>query len=59
MKEKLEEILLNKTEIWIVDLLKDSGAVKTGGDARRLIEQGAVSLDGVKIEDYQNIQKHL
>ena len=34
-----------------MDLLKLVQASSSSGDARRLIEQGAVSLDGLKISD--------
>ena len=37
--------------IWICKLLTLVGAAKTNSDARRLIEQGGVSLDGHKIKD--------
>jgi tyrosyl-tRNA synthetase len=36
--------------IRIVDLLEASGLVKSRSEARRLIEQGAVELDGTKID---------
>ncbi|HHS51171.1 MAG TPA: tyrosine--tRNA ligase [candidate division Zixibacteria bacterium] len=39
------------TKIWIVEILRENGLVKTGGEARRLITQGAVSIDGEKIDD--------
>jgi len=39
------------SEIWIVNLLRENGMVSSGGQARRLIKQGAVSIDGVKIID--------
>ncbi len=35
--------------VWIVALMRDQGLVKSAGEARRLISQGAVSLDGEKI----------
>lgn len=35
--------------IWIVDLIQASGLVSSRSEARRLIEQGAVELDGQKI----------
>jgi len=38
-------------EIWIVDLLRENKLASGGGDARRLIKQGAVSIDGEKIQD--------
>lgn len=37
--------------LWIVRLLQDADLVKSGGEARRLIGQGAVSIDGTKITD--------
>jgi tyrosyl-tRNA synthetase len=39
--------------IWIVDLLQASGLVSSRSDARRLIDQGAVELDGQKIDSAQ------
>ncbi len=35
--------------IWIVKLLKESGLVPSNSEARRLIKDGAVSIDGEKI----------
>ncbi len=37
---------------WIVDLLRRAGTASSTSDARRLIEQGAVSIDGQKISDF-------
>ncbi|HDL18552.1 MAG TPA: tyrosine--tRNA ligase [Bacteroidetes bacterium] len=37
--------------IWIVRLLVSAGLTATNGEARRLIKQGAVSIDGKKISD--------
>jgi len=37
--------------VWIAELLKDNGLVSSTSEARRLIGQGAVSLDGERIED--------
>ena len=44
-----------KNETTIVDLLFDSGLAPSKGEAKRLIKQGAVKIDGVKIDklDYQ------
>jgi tyrosyl-tRNA synthetase len=36
--------------IWIVDLLAHSGLVSSRSEARRLISQGAVELDGQRVE---------
>jgi tyrosyl-tRNA synthetase len=41
----------SENPIWIVKALQENGAVKSGGDARRLIAQGAVRLNGEKIAD--------
>ncbi|MFH1311627.1 MAG: tyrosine--tRNA ligase [Candidatus Eisenbacteria bacterium] len=37
--------------IWIVNLLRDSGLVKSGGEARRKIAAGAVRIDGDRVTD--------
>ena len=37
--------------IGILDLLKDLGLTKSNGEGRRLVEQGGISLDDVKVED--------
>lgn len=50
--ENPEELQISEKEIWIVDLLKRAGAVGSTSDAKRLIEQGAVSIDGEKISDF-------
>lgn len=39
--------------IWIVDLLKTIGAVKSSSDAKRLIENNAVSIDEKTIKDFK------
>ncbi|MFH0964675.1 MAG: tyrosine--tRNA ligase [Planctomycetota bacterium] len=37
--------------LWIVSVIVDKGLASSSSEARRLITQGAVSLDGVKITD--------
>ncbi|MBD3307817.1 tyrosine--tRNA ligase [candidate division KSB3 bacterium] len=37
--------------MWIVQLMHDSGLAASNSEARRLIKQGAVSIDGEKIHD--------
>lgn len=39
--------------IWIVDLLKILDAIKSSSDAKRLIESGAVEVDGTAIADFK------
>ncbi|MDP8215799.1 MAG: tyrosine--tRNA ligase [Candidatus Kaelpia imicola] len=48
--EEIEEYKVD-TETWIVDLIVDSGCAVSNSDARRLIKQGAVTLDSIKVED--------
>ncbi len=39
--------------IWIVTALTETGLCKSGAQARRMIQQGAVSVDGQKIRDIE------
>ena len=39
--------------IWIVDLLRLLDAVKTSSEARRLIDEGAVKIDGATVLDFK------
>ena len=50
-----DSVHLSEKEIWIVDLLRKAGAAASGSEARRLIQQGAVTLDGEKIADEKAI----
>ncbi len=47
-----DELSIAEKEIWIAELLKRAGAVASTSDAKRLIEQGAVTYDGEKITDF-------
>jgi len=50
--EEIEEITLHISQpVWIVRLLSEAGLIKTNGEGRRLIRQGAVSLNGEKMTD--------
>ncbi len=42
---------LKNGKIWIIKLLLEAGMATTNSEARRLIKQGAVSIDGEKILD--------
>jgi tyrosyl-tRNA synthetase len=49
-----QTVTLTKTsEYWIVDLLKEIGAISSSSDAKRMIEQNAVSIDGTCISDFK------
>lgn len=53
---KAQEVALPEATtnpLWIVELLKLLGAVTSSSDARRLIESGAVSIDGVAVSDFK------
>lgn len=39
--------------IWLVDLLKILNVISSSSEGRRLIEQGAVSIDGTVIKDFK------
>lgn len=54
---KAQEVVLpaNRPElIWIIDLLKDLKAITSSSEGRRLIDAGAVSIDGVIVTDFQH-----
>ncbi len=42
---------LTDGKIWIVDLMQQAGLAKSSSDARRLIQQGGVRLNGDRIKD--------
>ncbi|MGE4544768.1 MAG: tyrosine--tRNA ligase [Pedobacter sp.] len=46
-----EVVVDSKEPVWICRLLTDAGLTASNGEARRLIKQGAVKLDGEKVED--------
>ncbi len=50
-KFNLKGKIAGNSRIWIVKLLVDSGMAKSNGEARRLISQGAVKINGKKVED--------
>jgi tyrosyl-tRNA synthetase len=41
----------DETSIWIVKLMTESGLAPSNGEGRRLVKQGAVSIDGEKVSD--------
>lgn len=56
LPDDLEEFTLTREDlkgekIWVVHLLSKSGLVKSRGEARRLLKEGAVRLGGEKIMD--------
>ncbi|HID95547.1 MAG TPA: tyrosine--tRNA ligase [Candidatus Latescibacteria bacterium] len=49
--EDIPEYQTDKGSIWIVRLLTSSGLATSSSEARRLIQQGGVSIDGVRVSD--------
>ena len=48
---EIPSYVLTDKKVWIVKLLVDLGLAPTRNEARRLIEQGGVKLDGTSIKD--------
>ena len=54
--DDIPEMIISSTdEIWLPQLLVDSGLVKSTSDGRRMIKQNAVSIDGGKITDMNSV----
>lgn len=51
LPREIKKVKISRKKIWIVKLLTTSEVVKSSSEARRLIRQGAVTLDGEKIMD--------
>jgi tyrosyl-tRNA synthetase len=45
------EMVGGDSGVWIVEALSGAGLVKSNSDARRMIKQGAVRVDGEKLDD--------
>ncbi|MEW6428486.1 MAG: tyrosine--tRNA ligase [Thermodesulfobacteriota bacterium] len=56
MPEEVPEMRVAAVEprIWLPKLMSDCGLAKGTGEARRLIQQHAVSLDGVRVDDIEH-----
>jgi len=52
--QKIEIAHKEDTEIWIVELLKLVGAIKTSSEAKRLIESNAVEIDNILIDNFSS-----
>ena len=49
--DEISEYKVQAAEISISDLIVDSGCAPSKGEAKRLIKQGGVTIDGEKITD--------
>jgi len=44
-------LVVSEPQVWICHVLRESGMVKSTSEARRLIQQGAVKVDGERVSD--------
>lgn len=51
----IQEFEITELEIKLTELLFKSGNVKSLGEARRIIEQGGVEINGEKVEDWKKV----
>lgn len=49
--DDMPEIILDGKEVLLAKLIAENGLAASGGEARRLITQGAVTVDGEKVSD--------
>lgn len=49
--DDIEEMRIDAESIGIMNLVKEAGFASSGSEARRLVQQNAVSVDGDKIQD--------
>jgi tyrosyl-tRNA synthetase len=51
LPEEMPEAAFPPGQVWIVKLLADTGLVPSNGEARRMIQGGAVKINGEKVSD--------
>ncbi|GIM47183.1 tyrosine--tRNA ligase [Collibacillus ludicampi] len=51
LPEEMSEAAFPPGQVWIVKLLADTGLVPSNGEARRMIQGGAVKINGEKVSD--------
>lgn len=49
--DDIPELKVKPEKIWLVQLLNNGGLVQSNGEGRRMIKQGAVSINGERISD--------
>ena len=57
MPEDITTHMIDATELTVVDLLVVTGLMKSRGEAKRKIREGAIDIDGVCISDINHIVK--
>ncbi len=53
--DKIDEVSIAKEEITIVDLIAETKMVSSKSEGRRMIQQGAVKVDDVKVESHDQV----
>jgi tyrosyl-tRNA synthetase len=53
LETDLEETTINRKEIDVLDLIVEENLAPSKAQARRLIEQGAVMINGKRVQDWQ------
>jgi tyrosyl-tRNA synthetase len=51
LPEQMPEHRASSDRIWVVKLITESGCAKNNSEARRMLQQGAIQLDGQKVSD--------
>lgn len=51
-KEEMDSLVVEGEEVWIVDILEESDLVNSRGEAKRLLKQGGVYIDGEALEGF-------
>ena len=51
--KEVELPLITSNSIWIVELLRSLGAIKRSSEAKRLLQSGAVEIDGKEVKDFK------
>jgi tyrosyl-tRNA synthetase len=53
-EDEVETFTVEGTDVWIVDLLDESGLVESRSEAKRLLKQGGVYLDEDQLEGFDH-----
>ena len=55
--DEIPEVEMSEESMKLVDLLTNYGLAETKSNARRLIEQGAVNVNGLKLTDVNHVME--
>ena len=55
LPDEMSEFSIDKNKINIVDLMKEVGFASSTSEARRLVNQNAVSIDGEKVDNIETL----